>query len=81
MRSVEAVNGYKQVYQKELQALGDLVEHLDVQVNEDKMHGLLAVITIKLDQSADEDAVKQQVDRLLSAYSTRYRLEVIHSWK
>jgi fatty-acyl-CoA synthase len=71
----------KQVYQNELQALGDLVEHLDVQVNEDKMHGLLAVITIKLDQSADEDAVKQQVDRLLSAYSTRYRLEVIHSWK
>jgi len=66
----------KQVYQSELQALGDLVEQLDVQVGEDKMHGSLAVITIKLVQPADEDEVKLKVDGLLSAYATRYRLDI-----
>ncbi len=69
----------KQVYQHELQVLGDMVEQLDVQVVEDKMHGSLAVITIKLVQPSNEDTVKRKVDGLLSAYSTRYRLDIIHS--
>ncbi|MBT7889472.1 MAG: acyl-CoA synthetase, partial [Deltaproteobacteria bacterium] len=64
----------KNVYLDDLQALGDMVEQIDIEIGEDKIHGSLAVITVKAAQSAEKDKIRRRVDELLAAYTTRYQV-------
>lgn len=66
----EAIKG---VYQKELHALGDMVDSVDVSVREDKVHGSLATITIKAAQGASAEKIKEKVDEILTRYTIRYQ--------
>jgi len=66
----------KQVYRKDLEALGDKVDSLDVAVREDKVHGSLATITIKPASKASAEEIKDKVDSILTRYTIRYHLEM-----
>ncbi|MEJ2715971.1 MAG: acyl-CoA synthetase, partial [Deltaproteobacteria bacterium] len=65
----------RRVYESEMQQLGNLVESLAVSVGEDKVHGSLAVITIKPTAAVSRETVRTKVDRVLGHFTTRYRLE------
>ena len=64
----------EQVYRKELEVLGDMIERMDIQVGEDKIHGALALITIKPALSAKKVEIRLRIEELLAAYTTQYRL-------
>jgi fatty-acyl-CoA synthase len=66
----------KQVFQGELEALGDMAENMEVQVTEDKIHGSLATITIKMAKGTSADDVKKRVDELLGAFTVSYNLNL-----
>jgi fatty-acyl-CoA synthase len=63
----------KRVYEDELKALGDVAEFVDVTVNEDKVHGAMAMISIK--PKADETQIRDKVSELLARFTVRYNLE------
>jgi fatty-acyl-CoA synthase len=65
------------VYQGELEALGEMAESVKVQVAEDKIHGSLATITIKVAPGALAEDVRKKADELLGAYTVRYTLEIV----
>lgn len=67
----------KQVYLKELQALENMVESVDVAVMEDKVHGSLAVITVKPALQTSVEEINERVDDILTRYTIKYRLEII----
>ena len=66
----------KQVYRKELQVLGDMVDSVEVTVKEDKVHGSLAVITVKPASNASAEEIKDRVDNILTRYTIRYHLTI-----
>ena len=67
----------KQVYLKELQVFGDMVDSVEVKVREDKVHGSLAVIIIKPAPQASAEEIERKVSQLLTRYTVKYSLEVI----
>jgi fatty-acyl-CoA synthase len=66
----------QQVYKAELQALGDLAERIEVSVNEDKIHGSIAEITIKAAQGVSADGIKQKVEDILARYTVKHNLNI-----
>ncbi len=64
------------VYQTELEALGDMAESIAVAVSEDKVHGSLAVITIKAASPTSEDQIKEKVDAILARFTVKYNLKI-----
>ena len=67
----------KRVYITELQALGDLVKSVDVKVGEDKVHGSLAVISVKPGENASEEDIRAGIDSTLARYSVKYRIDFV----
>jgi fatty-acyl-CoA synthase len=67
----------QRVYQAELNALADFTESIRVTVQEDKIHGALAVIKIKPATGTATDKLKQKVDDILARYTVKYMLEII----
>jgi fatty-acyl-CoA synthase len=67
----------KQVYQGELEALGEMVDSIEIKVGEDKIHGSLASITIKVAKGVSADDIRKKADELLGAYTVRYELEIV----
>lgn len=65
------------VYQTELEALGDLAESVAVAVCEDKVHGSLATITIEAASQTSEDQIKEKVDDILARFTVKYDLKII----
>ncbi len=66
----------KRVYQNKLHALGDMAERVTVEVGEDKIHGSLAMITIKAAPTVSPNEVRTKVDELLGVYTVRYQLKM-----
>ncbi len=66
----------RRVYERELQALGETAESVEVKVTEDKIHGCLATIRIRPAAGTSAKEVEQKVDTLLARYTIRYRLEI-----
>jgi fatty-acyl-CoA synthase len=64
------------VYQNELEALGDLAESVEVAVSEDKVHGSLATITIRAASQISEDQIKEKVDEILARFTVKYNLKI-----
>ncbi|MBM4326930.1 MAG: acyl-CoA synthetase [Deltaproteobacteria bacterium] len=67
----------KRVYEKDLEKLGDLAESITVTVNEDKVHGSVAKITIKPAPGATVETIRTKVDEILGLYTIRYRVELV----
>ncbi len=66
----------RKVYQQELQALGELIESVEVIVGEDKVHGSLATITVKAAAGASTKQIQQRVNEILARYTVKYQLEI-----
>lgn len=64
----------QRVYQTELEALRDLVESFDVSVCEDKIHGSLAVVTIKARHGISVDEISLKVEDILARYTVKHKL-------
>jgi fatty-acyl-CoA synthase len=67
----------RKVYRRELEALGSVADSVDVSVTEDKVHGSLAIITVKPASKVSAQEVKKRVDDILARYTVKYRLETI----
>jgi fatty-acyl-CoA synthase len=65
------------VYQSELEALGDMVESIEVAVSEDKIHGAMAKIDIKAAAEVSEDQIRAKVDDILARFTVKYSLKII----
>ncbi len=66
----------RKVYQQELQALGELIESVEVIVGEDKVHGSLATITVKAAAGASPEQIQKQVSEILARYTVKYQLNL-----
>ncbi|MBC8418379.1 MAG: acyl-CoA synthetase [Desulfobacterales bacterium] len=67
----------KQVYRKELQALGEMVDSVEITVREDKVHGSLAIITVRPASGVSAGEIENKVDEILARYTIRFHLEII----
>ncbi|MFH1629604.1 MAG: AMP-binding protein, partial [Pseudomonadota bacterium] len=67
----------KQVYRKELQALGEMVDSVEITVREDKVHGSLAIITVRPASGVSAGEIENKVDEILARYTVRFHLEII----
>ena len=65
----------RRVIESELEALGNLVAGVEVEVGEDKVHGSSATIKLQLGSSASADEAKKRVDELLGAYALHYKIQ------
>ncbi len=66
----------RRVYETELEALGDAVESVEVEVAEDKLYGSMATIKVKPAAGADSGDIENKVNDLLAHYTVRYGLEI-----
>jgi fatty-acyl-CoA synthase len=66
----------RRIYEKELQALGDLVVSLEVSVGEHKLHGSSAVIQVKPAAGVDPERIKKRISELLTMYTVHYEVVV-----
>jgi len=67
-------NAVKRVYQAELQALGEMAESVEVEVGEDKVHGVLATIKIKASAAFEMQEIVDKVRDILASYTVKYRV-------
>lgn len=67
----------RRVYQKELEALGDLAESVEVRVTEDKVHGSLATLIIRPAAGVEKKAIQKRVEEILARFTVRYRVEML----
>jgi len=66
----------QRVYQQEIDALGDLIESVDVKVTEDKVHGTRVVIHIKAQEGIDPETIKTRLTEILARYTVYFELIV-----
>jgi fatty-acyl-CoA synthase len=67
----------QRVFSKELAALGDMAQSVEVTVGEDKVHGMLASIGIKAAPGFEAKAIEERVNDLLALYTVKYALEIV----
>jgi len=66
----------RRIYETELEKLGQMVESVQVQVAEDKVHGTLALIRIKAVPGVDQNEVKKRIKEILARYTIHYEVMV-----
>jgi fatty-acyl-CoA synthase len=66
----------RRVYEKELEALGDMAESVEVEVTEDKVHGCLATIRVKPAPGTSQKEIENKIESILTRFTIRYRMEV-----
>ena len=49
---------------------------MDIRVSEDKIHGSMAEINIKIASGVSADEIKQKVDDILALYTINYTLAI-----
>lgn len=62
----------RRVYESELRALADMIESVQVEVGEDKVHGALASLTIKPASGVSTQAIQQKLDETLGRFTVKY---------
>lgn len=65
----------KRAYEQELEALGDMVESVNVEVGEDKVHGTKVKIRVKPAAGHDLAAIKDKIAEILARYTLYYEVE------
>jgi len=63
-------------YNKELDALGELAESVEVEVSEHKVHGTAVKIKVKGAPGVKEDDIHERVSQILARYTVYYELTV-----
>ncbi|MBW2284391.1 MAG: acyl-CoA synthetase, partial [Deltaproteobacteria bacterium] len=66
----------RRVYERELAALGDLAQSVEVSVAEDKVHGTKATVRIKAAEGADQAEIQKKVPEILARYTIQYEVIV-----
>ncbi|MBW1787156.1 MAG: acyl-CoA synthetase [Deltaproteobacteria bacterium] len=66
----------RRVYERELAALGDLAQSVEVSVDEDKVHGTKATVRIKAAEGADQAEIQKRVPEILARYTIQYEVIV-----
>jgi fatty-acyl-CoA synthase len=66
----------KDVFEADLKALDKLAESVDVVVKEDKIHGTLAVVTVKPGAGVSEGEIRKRINELLGQYTVRYEVMI-----
>lgn len=66
----------RRVYEAELAALGQLAQAVEVSVGEDKVHGMLARVTITPAPGAGAEDIQAKVKELLGLYTVKYELRI-----
>ncbi|SHK17571.1 fatty-acyl-CoA synthase [Desulfatibacillum alkenivorans DSM 16219] len=66
----------KRMYEKELEALGDLADSVEVAVGEHKVHGTIAEIKVKAASGQDAQAIKDKVSEILARYTVYHEVTV-----
>lgn len=66
----------RRIYEKELEALGDLAESVRVEVGEDKVHGTLATIRVKAAPGKAPELIERRIPELLARYTIHYDIIV-----
>ncbi|RLB40093.1 MAG: acyl-CoA synthetase [Deltaproteobacteria bacterium] len=66
----------RRIYEKELEALGELAESVRVEVGEDKVHGTLATIRVKAAPGTDPEVIERRIPELLARYTIHYDIIV-----
>ena len=64
----------RRIYEWELEKLGQLVESVQVQVGEDKVHGTLASIQIKAAPNTEQDEIKKRITEILARYTIHWEV-------
>ncbi len=67
----------KRTYERELRALGDMVEAFEVNVGEDKLHGTKVTIRVKPAEGRDLEAVRNRISDILTSYTLYYEVEAM----
>jgi len=67
----------KEVYQTELEALGEMAESVTVTVCEDKIHGSMADITVKAAPNVPHDSIKKKAEEILARYTVKHTIKII----
>lgn len=67
----------KYVYEKDILALGEIVESVQVKVKEDSVHGTMADITLKPGANATADTVKEAVTAALAIYTVKMNINIV----
>lgn len=62
----------KRVYEQELQKLGNLVESLEVQVGDDKLHGTKVTIKVKPAPGRTQEEVEKKIAETLASYPLHF---------
>lgn len=66
----------KQVYAAELRSLSIKAKNIAVDVKEDKVHGVLATITMVAEPGAAIADIEEEVKKALARYTVKYRLRI-----
>jgi len=66
----------RRIYEKELEALGDLADSVEVTVAEHNVHGTNADIHVNTAAGADPETVKKRVTEILARYTVHYEMIV-----
>lgn len=66
----------RRIYETELEKLGPLVESVQVQVGEDKVHGTLATIHVKASAGADQTEIEKRIKEALARYTIHYEVVI-----
>lgn len=69
----------RDVFVAELEALSDLVERLEVEVREDKIHGTTAYLAATPAAGADEATIRARIDSILGRHTVRYEVSISRS--
>jgi len=64
----------RHVYRKDIEALGDIVERVDVAVSEDKIHGSLAKIIVKPKSGIAVADIEEEIRATLARYTIKFEL-------
>ena len=70
----DAIN---RAYQAELKALGDMADFVEITVDEDKVHGSMATLSIKAAPGVSQEKINDKVNEILARYTVKYRVEMV----
>ncbi|MBS3809341.1 MAG: AMP-binding protein, partial [Desulfobacterales bacterium] len=67
----------RRAYEKELEALGDMAESVQVKVGEDKTHGTRVEIRVRPAANTSMKSIEKKIAELLARYTVHYTIEAM----
>ncbi len=67
----------RRAYERELEALGDMAESVQVEVGEDKTHGTKVEIRVRPAANTSMESIEKKIAELLTRYTVHYTVEAM----